>query len=166
MNRSVSLLSGLVLLVAMEGCVPASSRRSARLEGQYLLDAPGSGWAPVAPGGADHAWYNNDLKSSIYTDSNCGNRYTEARIEDLSTELTAGFRNLKTTREEYRQIADREGLLRVYEGTLDGVSVRMGIAVVNKNACNYDFAYISSPGNFDAGWPAFEAVLSSFREKS
>jgi hypothetical protein len=154
------------VLLLISACVPASSRRATRLEGRYTTAAPGKGWSPVAPGGADRAWFNEELGASIYTDSNCGNRYAEARIEDLATELTSGFRHLTMEREEYRTIAEREGILRVHQGTLDGVQVRFGIAVVNRNACNYDFAYISPPQSFEAGWEAFEQVISSFKEQN
>jgi hypothetical protein len=118
----------------------------------------------VAPGGADRAWVNDRLKASIYTDSNCGPRYAETRIEDLATELVSGFRDLQDLSEEYRTVGDREAILRVHQGRLDGVQMKVGLVVLNKNACNYDFAYISPPENFEGGWSSFEQVVAGFAE--
>ncbi len=153
-----------VLLVLLGGCVPSAWRLAKKMEGKYTTGAPGQGWVVVAPGGADRAWVNDGLKASIYTDSNCGPRYAETRIEDLATELVSGFRDLQDLKEEYRMVGDREAILRVHQGRLDGVPMKVGLVVVNKNACNYDFAYISPPESFDGGWSAFERVVGGFAE--
>lgn len=142
--------------------MPSSHRLAKRLEGRYTFDPPGAGWHAVDPGGADHAWYNPDLSASMYLDSNCGPRYSESRTEDLATELTAGLRDVQTTRDERRVLGGREGVLRVHEGKLDGVPVRLGVGVVNRGACTYDLTFIAPPDRFDAGWDAYEKVLGSF----
>jgi hypothetical protein len=140
--------------------MPSSHRLAKRLEGKYTFVAPGTGWHAVEPGGADHAWYNPDLAGSIYMDSNCGPRYSESRTEDLATELIAGLRGVTTTKDEPRELAGREGVLRVHEGKLDGVPVRLGLAVVNRGACTYDVTFIAPPDRFDSGWDAYEKVLA------
>lgn len=152
----------LVVAALLVGCMPASHVRAKRLEGRYILPAPGEGWETVKPGGADHAWYNPSLAATIYADSNCGPRYTEARTEDLATELTAGLREVTTDRDEYRELGGREGILRVHTGRLDGVPVKVGISVVNRGACTYDLHLIAPPDAFDRGWPAYEQVLAGF----
>jgi hypothetical protein len=151
----------LVALLAV-GCTPASHRLARRLEGHYAIGLPGDGWILVDPGGADHAWYNATLAASIYADSNCGPRYAETRTEDLATELTAGLREMTTSRNEARVIGDREGVLRVHTGRLDGVAMTVALGVVNQNACTYDLTLIAPPAAFDAGWPAYERVLAGF----
>lgn len=154
----------LILVILLAACVPASARKARKLEGKYNTGDPGKGWAVVPPGGADWAWFNKQLGSSIYTDSNCGSRYGETRIEDLATELIAGFRKVELVKEEYRTIDGREGLLRVHTGTLDGVAIEMAMLVVNKNACNYDLLYISPPDVFEEGWASYERVIGGFKE--
>jgi hypothetical protein len=153
----------LLALLLLPACVPAAWRKAKAMEGRYLTGSPGEGWAPVPPGAADKAWFNDHLGASIYTDSNCGPRYQEERIEDLSTEWTVGFRNLKLLKEDYVTVGDRQGILRVQSGTLDGVPVQLGLLVANKNACNYDFVYISPPPVFEQGWDAYQAVYSGFK---
>ncbi len=153
---------GPLTLVVLVGCMPASHRAARRLEGRYATGKPGSGWTSVAPSGADFAWFNESFGAMIYTDSNCGPRYAESKVEDLAAELLAGLRGVTGEREEYRDIGGREGVLRVHRGKLDGVEVRLGLAVVNRDACNYDFTLIANPDQFDAAWPAYEAVIDGF----
>ena len=152
----------ILLLVLLVGCASARQRATRALEGRYLVPSPGEAWAVVEPGGADHAWYNPALAATIYVDSNCGRRYAEARTVDLATELTAGLRGVTTARDEARVIGQREGVLRVHTGTLDGVAVTLAFAIVNKNACTYDLTYIAPPDTFEAGWPDYERMVAGF----
>ncbi len=152
----------LALVLVVAGCMPSSHVRAKRLEGRYTLPPPGDGWSVVDPGGADHAWYNKALQAAIYTDSNCGPRYAEARPEDLATELVAGLREVTTERDELRVIGGREGILRVHSGKLDGVPVTLGLGVVNRGACTYDLTLIAPPERFASGWEAYERMLAGF----
>ncbi len=149
-------------LLGGAGCMPSSHRVAKRLEGRYTVPSPGAGWAPVTPGGADRAWYNHALQATIFADSNCGPRYSESRTEDLATELTAGMREVTTTRDEYREFGGREGVLRVHTGRLDGVPVTVALGVVNRGACTYDLTFIAPPDRFEQGWTAYETVLTGF----
>jgi hypothetical protein len=116
----------------------------------------------VEPGGADRAWNQPNLGATIYSDSNCGNRFKEARVEDLATELTSGFQGVTQDFEAKQAIGPREGIVRTHTARLDGVPVRLGVAVVNFDWCTYDFVMIAPMGQLDALWPDFEAVLSGF----
>lgn len=160
MNRLVAI--ALLALVGLAGCMPASHRQAKKLEGRYTVPDPGAGWAAVKPGGADRAWYNDGLQATIFADSNCGPRYSESRTEDLATELTAGMRQVVTSRDELRVFGGREGVLRVHTGRLDGVPVTVATGVVNRGACTYDLTFIAPPDRFEQGWDAYEAVLSGF----
>jgi hypothetical protein len=151
-----------LLVVLVCGCLPSSYRQARKLEGRYDVHPPGEGWVAVAPGGADHAWFSRSLQASIYTDSNCGPRYRELALENLSTELLAGLRDVQQVREERRTVADREGILRVTSGTLDGVAITVAALTVNRDACTYDLTYIAPPTRLDAGWDAYERVIAGF----
>jgi hypothetical protein len=145
--------------------MPASYRLAKALEGRYTLDEPGAGWTAVNPGGADYAWHHDERGATIYADSNCGPRYRETRIEDLATELVVGLRDSLQDFEEYQQVAGREGIVRTHTGRLDGVPVRLAIAVVNRDACTYDFVLVAPPGKFDDAMPAWTRAIEGFRTK-
>jgi len=155
-------LAALGALLLLAGCMPASWQAARALEGKYRVGSPGEGWLSVAPGGADHAWVNKDAGASLYTDSNCGPRFQESRVEDLATEMVSGLQGATLDLEVVRAIGPREGVVRTHTGRLDGVPVRLGISVVNHDMCTYDFVIIAPMGKLDELWPGYEAVLDGF----
>jgi hypothetical protein len=141
----------------------ADARKAARAEGRYELGDPGVGWQVERPGGADKAWFHPDHGAAIYTDSNCGSRYEDSPLSDLVTHLTYGIARGEAVSEQALRIDERDALMRVYEGALDGVAVKVGALVTKKHRCTYDMLFIAPPATFDAGWPDFVTVAEGFR---
>lgn len=129
---------------------------------RYIVGSPGEGWRSQPAGSADHSWYHSKNSAVIYTSANCGERYEDGRLEDLSTHLTFGIARGLPLREEQARLDDREALIRVYEGKLDGVAVRVGAAVTKKHDCLYDMLYIAPPSTFDDRWSDFVQVIEGF----
>lgn len=156
------LLLAALALALLPAC--ASKHRQARkLEGQYAVGEPASGWQRVKPGSADHAWFSSDLSASIYTDSNCGSRYDDRSLEALADSVGFGMVMGEPILQEARSIDGREGLVRTADGRLDGVGFRLGVAVLKKDACVYDLVLVSPPSTFDQAWADFEQVLAGFQ---
>jgi hypothetical protein len=155
----------LLLLTMLIGCIPSHSRTATKAEGRYTVPSPTGDWSRMNPGGADKAWFNNGLGATIYFDSNCLARFEDRPLPDLITHLTFGLAQDAPIREESMTLDGRTALLRVYEGDLDGVPVRVGAVVTKKNRCLYDGLYIAAPGNFDDGWGAFVEVVSGFKTR-
>lgn len=157
-----SALALAALLIAT-GC--AGNRAARRLEGHYDLGAPGQGWRRVKPGGADEAWVNRQLHATLYADSNCAQRFDDDLLPRLLDRLTLGLGGGDPLREEPRTLDGRDALLRVVDGQMDGVAVRVGALVAKKDFCVYDLVYVAPPGSFDNGWSDFESVISGFRTR-
>ena len=155
-------MRALLLGVVLVGC---GGRSAHRLEGRYDLGAPGEGWERVRPGGADQAWVNAGLGGAIYADSNCGERYEDSPLDKLLDSLTAGVTAGAPLREEARTLDGRDALLRVSDGALDGVAVRVAAVVAKKDFCVYDLIYVAPPASFEQGWDGFEAVMSRFHTR-
>lgn len=149
-------------LALLAGCAARRGGRTSESEGRYRVGAVADGWERVSPGGADKAWYNTALLATIYADSNCDKRHDDSALSDAMRHLTAGLRVSAPLREESLRLSNREALLRVYDVTLDGVALRMGVVVLNKNVCTYDMVYLAPAGRFDDGWPDFVGVVSGF----
>ncbi|MFT5685234.1 MAG: hypothetical protein ACI8RZ_006183 [Myxococcota bacterium] len=159
--RGMFILYGLLLI----GCGSQKQRAqmSARqLEGFYRLGDLPKAWERQRPGGADNAWYNPTLSSTIYSDSNCARRYQDGPLPDLSTHLISGIASGMPVREETLTVDNRAALLRVYSGQLDGVRVQLGIVVLNKDRCTYDLLYLAPPASFEDGWADFVGLISGF----
>lgn len=159
------LLFTATLLMFSVACQSKAHKKPKGNEGQFVIATPDGSWKKVAPGGADKAWFHPDIGASIYFDSNCKERFEDGRLEDLITHLTFGLVQGAPLREEMLTLDGREALLRVYDGKMDGVPVRVGAVVTKKNECLYDGVYIASPSAFDAQWNAFVEVISGFKTK-
>ena len=146
-------------------CGPKQSKEARKSHLQYVVTAPAGGWVKVKPGGADKAWFQQDLSATIYFDSNCKERFEDGTLSDLLTHLTFGMAQNEPVREESMTLDGRDALLRVYDGSLDGVQVRVGAVVTKKNMCLFDGLYIAPPSTFEDGWGSFVEVVSGFRTR-
>lgn len=161
--RTLALLLPVLALATLPAC--ASSRQARRLEGRFELGDPGANWARVKPGGADQAWFHGGLMASIYADSNCATRFDDRPLDKLAQAAVYGVATSQALRQEDRTIDGRDGHLRVVDGRIDGVVVRIGVAVLKKDDCVYDLVYMAPPTTFDSGWDAFEQVIGGFRTR-
>ncbi len=152
---------GIIVGLLGVGC-SAAHRQARRLEGRFQSGQPPEEWQRVIAGGADRAWYNPALSATIYSDSNCAARFEDGELHDLIKHVTSGIARGEARSEEARVIDGREALVQVYDGSLDGVALRLGVLVTKKDECLYDFVYIAPPSRFEEGWPAFEQVTAGF----
>lgn len=159
---------GLVLLGVMAtGCASRASRLARRLEGRYDVAVPDpTAWTPVDPGGADRAWWNGRVGATLYTDSNCGPRFQDTRLDLLADGLTRGLTDPEDGGSRDLTVDGRAARYRVRTGTLDGLRVRVGSVTLNKDACTYDFVVIAPPDRFATVEPDLLAVVDGFHAGS
>jgi hypothetical protein len=166
MKRRTLLLIPVLALGCGKDPAKADARSTGRAEGRYDLGTPGEGWTSQRPGGADKAWFHPTHGAAIYTDSNCGSRYEDSPLSDLVNHLTYGIARGGPVSEDTLKLDERDALIRVYDGALDGVPVKVGALVTKKHRCTYDMLYIAPPATFDTGWPSFVTVAQGFRVPS
>ena len=152
----------MLLMVTLLGCLFRHGQLTPREEGQFRVGDLGGGWEWVQPGGADQAWYNPSILGSIYADSNCKHRHDDSTLVDSMRHLTAGLSPEAPQREEVFRLDGREALMQVMDVSLDGVDVRMGAVVLNKDHCTYDLVYLAPVNRFEDGWSDFVAMVSGF----
>ncbi len=164
MSLRAGLLLASLLASPLIGCGAKQTevRAQQRLEGRYRLGSLPSGWESQRAGGADNAWFNAALSSTIYTDSNCARRFQDSPLDDLATHLIAGIATGPPLREDTLTLDNRTALLRVYSGRMDGVRLRIGLVVLNKNRCTYDMLYLAPASTFETGWADFVSLISGF----
>ena len=153
------------LFMLSMACGPKQSKEARKSHQNYQVTSPAGDWVRVKAGGADKAWFNRDMSATIYFDSNCKERFEDGTLSDLLTHLTFGLAQNEPVREESMTLDGRDALLRVYDGQLDGVQVRVGAVVTKKNMCLYDGLYIAPPARFEDGWGSFVQVVSGFQTR-
>jgi len=157
----------LALPALLQGCASRGTRVAKREEGRYQTGAPRTdGWQRVKPGGADKAWWNATLDATIYADSNCGARFQDDKLSTLADHLFYGLTSLEEVMKETFALDDRDAVLEIKKGRLDGVWVQVGAVVLNKGSCTYDFVYVSTPESYAKGDADFRAVYQGFHRES
>jgi hypothetical protein len=163
MSRAAALAALVGAVACAARTAPDGGTHARGAEGRYDTGRPSVGWAAVAPGGADRAWHHRENGATIYTDSNCAERFEDGPLPDLLQHATFGVATGEPLRDEALALDGRDAHLRVVNGALDGVAVKVGAVVTRQHRCVYDLLYIAPPSRFDAGWPDFQAVVDGFR---
>jgi len=156
----------LVLGFLLSGCLGRKNAEANNLEGYYTVGRLSNGWTRVSPGGADKAWFNEEIMAMIYTDSNCGSHYDDGDLDNLQRRLVSGMDALTHQSESWVDLDNRAALLKVYDGRLDGVPFRLGALALKKNNCLFEIIYLAPPSRFEDGWEDFMAVMAGFRSTS
>ena len=152
----------LVLCSLLAAC--ASQRTLQNPGAAYSVNVIGQdGWEVVEPGSADAAWWNAELRSTIYADSQCGTQYEDSTLDRLATHLTSGLDNSQEVERSELFVGERAALLRVVEGRLDGVPVRIAAVVFKRNRCNFDLLFIAPPHHYEEGRAVFMGAVQSFK---
>ena len=145
-------LSALLLLF---GCTP---HKAPNVSIQHS-----SAWQEIEPGSADLAWKNHN--TTMYLKSFCDERYDDRPLDALADSLTMGISQTEPISSESVVIDGRAALIRRQQGTLDGVSVLLGVTVIKKHNCVYDLVLLqptSSPLNNDL-WDDYLQMAHSFQ---
>ena len=153
--------SALILCCLLAAC--AGKRTSQSTQAAYSVSVTGQdGWVVVEPGSADAAWWNADLRSTIYAASQCGTQYEDSSLDRLASHLTSGLDDRQEVERAELFVGERAALLRVVEGHLDGVPVRIAAVVFKRNRCNFDLLFIAPPHHYDEGREVFMGAVQSF----
>lgn len=110
--------------------------------------------------------YENDpLQATIVVDALCGPKYDDAPLNRLAREQFQRLQSAKIASEKNVTLDGRSALRVDGSGELDGVSLKMAVAVMKKDFCLYDFSYFAPPGSFGRGVPDFEEYLRGFQTR-
>lgn len=109
----------------------------------YQISKPNSHWQPIPQSAADYAWRSPSEYATIYAKSNCGSYFEDRSLEDSLLSLTRGLYVSQPIAQESIRISNRKGMFQVMDSELDGIPLRLGMLVVSKNNCLYDFLLIA-----------------------
>ncbi|HSA59533.1 MAG TPA: hypothetical protein VLJ37_07595 [bacterium] len=110
--------------------------------------------------------YENDpIRATIVVDALCGPKYDDAPLNRLARELFQRFQRPKIASERAMTLDGRSALRVDGSGDVDGVPLKMSVAVMKKNFCLYDFSYFAPPETFGRGVNDFEGYLRGFKTR-
>lgn len=106
---------------------------------------------------------NDVLHGTFVMDALCGPKFEDTPLAMLAKHLLYKLENPRMEPKQYFPLEGREALRVEGTGTIDGVSLRMAVVVLKKNACIYDFVYFAPPGHFAEGARDFENYYKSLK---
>jgi hypothetical protein len=127
----------------------------------YVGDAP-EGWTRQGFADNDLAFVSPDDLHTLAVNATCDG-YQDASLEVLMHHLLMGFTQTQQLEQRRAPMDGRERLFGHYLAHLDGVPVELGLAVLKKDGCIYDFTYLSPPGRYDEAAPALAHLLATFK---
>jgi hypothetical protein len=158
-------LVALALLAILAGCATATGRiengvyHSAK---GYRVTLPPSGWKVEAAPRADLSLEREAGSAGILVDATCAGRETSRPLDVLARHLTFGLTRREVIENGTTQVAGREAARSLVRGQADGRDLTVEALVVRAEPCVHDFLYVAPTVAFDAGRPAFQALVESF----
>jgi hypothetical protein len=161
-----TFLAILVLWGLASGCSHGELRGTVFTKSgvRYRIGELPPGWRHVALQENDIAFTSN-AGHWIAINSTC-EAYEDAPLSVLTLHLLMGFTDRNLIRQDTAMLDGRESLRSHYTAKLDGVPVDLLLVVMKKNACIYDFTYLSPVGRSDEKLADFEQVLQGFKTEA
>lgn len=107
----------------------------------YELQAP-SDWEKLKSKGDTDKAFRLPSGNAVTVISSCKNR-KRGSLKVLSRQLLIGTRNRQTLQEKPIEISDGSGLFTHVKANLDGKVVYLGLVVIKKKSCVFDFTLMS-----------------------
>lgn len=153
------LIFGLMLSSCLGGETSVVTKNTS-----YRVLMPKTPWTTLSVSrlDADYAFQNTKTGSAFYVRSAC-NLYKDASLNQLTTGLLRLFDSPAIIHQETGTLAKREAQRTVLTGKMDGASVKSKITILKKNACTFDFVFVSIPKFYAQDVTAYEDFLKSFQ---
>jgi hypothetical protein len=128
---------------------------------RYRIGPVPSTWSQVNLKDSDLSWVTNPSAYAFWVDSTC-KEYQDVPLVALNRQLLIGFTDAQRLEQTTNTIDGRDALFSHYLAKMDGVARELGLVVLKKDGCIYDFAYIAPPGSYGVHRGEFEALVNGF----
>lgn len=122
-----------------------------------------SGWRQVEVTDAALAFRDDAHGASVLVNARCKKPDDVTPLVALTNQLVMGSTEREVALQEVEPFDGREALRTRMRAKWDGVPMAHEIFVLKRDGCVYDFVYSGAPEAFEAGMPAFEGFVRSFR---
>jgi cytochrome b involved in lipid metabolism len=102
-----------------------------------------SPWKKIDNEGSDLA-FNNSKSNSIFIFNSACRKFDPSNLPTLTNSILTGIDNLEIFEKTTTTHQDREAVLVVAKGNVDGITRYFRVLTTQKNNCIYDYALIST----------------------
>ena len=110
---------------------------------------------------SDFSWVTNPADHAFWVNSTC-KEYYDVPLVALTRQLLIGFTDVQRLEQESQTVDGRDALFSHYLVKMDGIPRELGLLVLKKDGCIYDFAYVAPPGSYGAHLGEFQALVNGF----
>ncbi|MGH7399758.1 MAG: hypothetical protein ACRELW_19750 [Candidatus Rokuibacteriota bacterium] len=128
----------------------------------YRVTLPSNGWTVERGSRAELALQGEATPGGMLVDATCGGREAARPLDVLARHLTFGLTRRDVMQNGTTTVGGREAAHSVVRGVAGGRDVTVEAVVVRAAPCVHDFLYVAPTEVFDAGRPAFRALVESF----
>lgn len=153
----------IVLILIISSCSFVGSTSEVHKNTGLKLSSPSSKWEVIDKDKSDFAFHNTDSHSVIFINSMC-RKYLNSNLKSYFNSLFNDVRDLEITREETKNVFEREALVIHASTSLDGVSSNLSVILFKKDRCLYDLVLINSDkANLKKEVQDLNRILNSMR---
>jgi hypothetical protein len=159
------MMRAVLVSLALVSCASPTGRlRDGRFmdaDVSYTVAPPDDGWRELRLPTADAAWHNEALATVLLVSSHCEG-VADSPLEGLTSDLLMGMTDREIVSQERVPSSQREAMVSVATGKLDGVARKLALFVLKKDGCVYDIVLDANPQHFDGARAVFDRVVASF----
>lgn len=142
MNKILILLL-LILSACGSGQIDSGVYTKSATVENLLSRSIRSPWQEITNNGSDLALANKSSKSFFLFNSSC-RKYEASNLNSLTTSMLSGINNIEYIEKSTVVHQEREAVLIIAKGSIDGVVRYLRILTTQKNYCIYDYALIAT----------------------
>jgi len=128
---------------------------------RYRVGPIPADWHEVTLKDSDFSWVTNPPDFAFWVNSTC-KQYEDLPLVALNRQLLIGFTDVQKLEQTTQMLDGRDALFSHYSAKMDGVARELGLVVVKKDGCIYDFAYVAYPGRYQSRLGQFQALVQGF----
>ena len=128
---------------------------------RYRIGPVPADWHQVNLKDSNFSWVTSPPSYALWVNSTCRD-YEDVPLVALNRQLLIGFTEVQKLEQHTQMLDGREALFSKYVAKLDGVQRELGLVVVKKDGCIYDFAYVAPVGGYPTRVGEFQALVNGF----
>jgi hypothetical protein len=132
---------------------------------RYRIGPIPADWHQVNLKDSDFSWVTSPAEFAFWVDSTC-KQFDDIPLVALNRQLLIGFTEVQKVGQKTQTLDGREALFSTYRAKMDGVQRELGLVVVKKDGCIYDFAYVAPVGAYATRLGQFQALVDGFATES
>ena len=145
--KKLLLLTFITVLAACSSGQNSGAYTKSKLVENNLSKSIKSPWKEIANEASDLAFNNKNTNSFFIFNSAC-RKFDPSNLPTLTNSILTGIDNVEIMEKLTTTHQDREAVLVVARGTVDGIARYFRILTTQKNNCIYDYALISTSNAF------------------